>query len=481
MNNYQSFQEISQDLLQEKISCRGLVHHYLQRIEATKKLNVFLEVFAGEAIHHADLIDKKIKNGTAGRLAGMIIGIKDNISYQNHLTEAASKMLSDYQPLYSATALKRLLEEDAIIIGRLNCDEFAMGGSNENSAFGPVLNPYDNNRVSGGSSGGSAAAVAAGLCHAALGSDTGGSVRQPAAFCGVIGLKPTYGRVSRHGLIAFGSSFDQIGVLSKSVEDAALLLEIMAGKDSCDATASALPVPPYSEELNPKKNYKIAVIRQCKESEGLDDEIRELLNTIIESIAAEGHTVDIIEFPLLDKMVPAYYVLTTAEASSNLSRYSGLLYGHRTKATKNLDQTLSLSRSEGFGKEVKRRILLGTFVLSSGYYDAYYEKAQRVRRMITDETSKVFKKYDLILSPTTPSTAFKLGSKMDPVAMYLEDIFTVHANLAGVPAINVPAGMHSNGLPVGFQLMAKKFDEVTLLQFAKYILKLTKPVVPATV
>ena len=481
MNNYNSLQQITIDLAGDQISCHGLVQHYLLRIESSKKLNAFLEVFADEALLRAKAIDKKIKAGTAGRLAGMIIGIKDNISYHNHLTEAASNMLKGYRPLYSATAVNRLIDEDAIIIGRLNCDEFAMGGSNENSAFGPALNPYDTGRVSGGSSGGSAAAVAAGLCLAALGSDTGGSVRQPAAFCGVLGLKPTYGRVSRHGLIAFGSSFDQIGILSKSVEDGALLLEIMAGKDAHDGTASALPVPPYVEELNPKKKYRIAVIRQCKEAAGLDEEVKELLNDTIAGITADGHTVDIIEFPLLDKMVPAYYVLTTAEASSNLSRYSGLLYGHRTKTISNLDQTISLSRSEGFGKEVKRRILLGTFVLSSGYYDAYYEKAQRVRRMIAEETGKVFEKHDLILSPTTPSSAFPLGSKMDPVTMYLEDIFTVHANLAGVPAINIPAGMHSNGLPLGLQLMTKKFDEVTLLQFAKYILKLTKPITQATV
>ena len=481
MNIYSSFQDVKTALQQEHLSCSALVSGYLQRIESNKKLNAFIEVFAEEAKQQAILIDKKINAGTAGRLAGMIIGIKDNISYKNHRTEAASGMLNGYEPIYSATVVERLIAEDAIIIGRLNCDEFAMGGSNENSAFGPVLNPYDLSKVPGGSSGGSAAAVAAGLCHAALGSDTGGSVRQPGAFCGVFGLKPTYGRVSRHGLIAFASSFDQIGILSRSVEDAALLLEIIAGKDIHDSTTSSLPVSPYSEDLLKEKKYKVAVIRQCKETAGLDVEIKESLNNLMVQLSDAGHTIEVIEFPLLDKMVPAYYVLTTAEASSNLSRYSGLLFGHRTKEKKGLEETISISRNEGFGKEVKRRMLLGTFVLSSGYYDAYYEKAQRVRRKIADETSNIFKNYDVILSPTTPSTAFSFGAKKDPVAMYLEDIFTVHANLSGVPAINVPAGMHSNGMPIGLQVMANKFNEVTLLQFTKYILKLTKPVVPATV
>ena len=478
---HQSFQVISKELQQGKTSCTALVEHYIQRIEAAKKLNAFLEIFKEEALHKASIIDQKIKDGTAGRLAGMVIGIKDNISYKNHRTEASSKMLNGYHPLYSATVVTRLLEEDAIILGRLNCDEFAMGGSNENSAYGPALNPYDITRVTGGSSGGSAAAVAAGLCLAALGSDTGGSVRQPAAFCGVIGFKPTYGRLSRHGLIAFGSSFDQIGVLTNTLADAALLLEIMAGKDAHDGTSSSIEVPPYSSLLESTKKFKIAVIRQCKESAGLDPEVRSLFEELIVDLKKEGHQVEEIEFPLLDMMVPAYYVLTTAEASSNLSRYSGLHFGHRTKATTNFDRSLSLSRSEGFGKEVKRRILLGTFVLSSGYYDAYYEKAQRVRRMIAEETSKIFEHFDILLSPTTPSIAFKIGEKMDPVSMYLEDIFTVHANLAGLPAVNIPAGMHSSHLPIGFQVMGNSMDEVTLLQFAKYIVKLTKPVTLATV
>ena len=476
-----SFKEISKEIQQGKTSCVDLVEQYLQRIETTKKLNAFIEIFKEEALRKASIIDQKIKDGIAGRLAGMVIGIKDNISYQHHRTEASSKMLKGYQPLYSATVLTRLLEEDAIILGRLNCDEFAMGGSNENSAFGPALNPYDMTRVTGGSSGGSAAAVAAGLCTAALGSDTGGSVRQPAAFCGVIGFKPTYGRLSRYGLIAFGSSFDQIGVLTNTIEDAALMLEIMAGKDVHDGTSSSIEVPPYTTLLESTKKFKVAVIRQCKEAAGLDPEVKSLFEELIADLKSAGHQVEEIEFPLLDKMVPVYYVLTTAEASSNLSRYSGLHFGHRTKATNNFDRSLSLSRSEGFGKEVKRRILLGTFVLSSGYYDAYYEKAQRVRRMIADETDKIFKNYNILLSPTTPSVAFKIGEKMDPVSMYLEDIFTVHANLAGLPAVNIPAGMHSSHLPIGFQIMGKSMDEVTLLQFSKYIVKLTKPVTLATV
>ena len=472
MNIYNSFQDVKADLQQGKVTCSSLVSDYVQRIESLKKINAFIEVFEEEAKQQARIVDQKLKDGSAGRLAGMVLGIKDNINYKGHHTSAASRMLEDFKPLYSATAVDRLLAEDAIIIGRLNCDEFAMGGSNENSAFGPVLNPYDNSCVPGGSSGGSAAAVAAGLCHAALGSDTGGSVRQPGAFCGVFGLKPTYGRVSRYGLIAFASSFDQIGILSRSVEDAALLLEIIAGNDVHDNTSSTLPVEPYDEEILKERKFRVAVIRQCKEAAGLDPEIKQSLNDLIEQLAEQGHPVDVIEFPLLDKMVPAYYVLTTAEASSNLSRYSGLLFGHRTRLKKGLEETISHSRSEGFGKEVKRRILLGTFVLSAGYFDAYFTKAQQVRRMLVDKTSQIFNDFDAIILPTSPTTAFNIGEKNDdPIAMYLADIYTVFANLTGLPAISVPLYKHSNGMPFGLQVITNKMDEVTLFQLSSLLMQ----------
>jgi aspartyl-tRNA(Asn)/glutamyl-tRNA(Gln) amidotransferase subunit A len=464
---YHSFLQLQSAVQNNETSCVMQVQHYLQLIKSKEHLNAFVELFEEEALLKAKEIDLKIKNRTAGRLAAMVIGIKDNICYKDHRSEACSNMLKGFQSLYTATALQRLLDEDVIVIGRLNCDEFAMGGSNEHSAYGPSLNPLNPEYVTGGSSGGSAAAVAAGLCHAALGSDTGGSVRQPASFCGVYGLKPGYGRISRHGLIAFGSSFDQIGVLSQCADDAALLLEIMSGHDAMDGTSSDLKVPAFSSSAKGNIKYKIAVIRQCIESEGLDKEVKTAFLSFIDELKEQSHTINMIDFPLLKQMVPAYYILTTAEASSNLSRYSGLLYGHRTGIKGDLDETISHSRSEGFGKEVKRRILLGTFVLSSGYYDAYYEKAQRIRRKIVDETCKIYEEMDLLLSPTTPSTAFKTGAKQDPVAMYLEDIFTVHANLAGLPAMAFPSGNHSNKMPFGFQVMANKNNEATILDFIR--------------
>jgi aspartyl-tRNA(Asn)/glutamyl-tRNA(Gln) amidotransferase subunit A len=460
-----SFASIQQKLFARDTTCFESVNIFLQKIKESSRLNSFVEVFHDEVLHQASKIDTKIQNRNAGRLAGMIIGIKDNICYKDHCTEACSNMLKGFSSTYTATALQRLLDEDAIVIGRLNCDEFAMGGSNENSGYGPVLNPFNNEYVSGGSSGGSAVAVAAGLCHAALGSDTGGSVRQPASFCGVYGFKPSYGRISRHGLIAFASSFDQIGILSNNVDDAALLLEIMSGADNNDATCINEKAPIYSHS-SPGKKYRIAVLRQCMESEGLDTELKNSFRNFLSLVEEQGHTITLVDFPVLKFMVPAYYILTTAEASSNLSRYSGLLYGNRSKA-EGLDETISRSRSDGFGKEVKRRILLGSFVLSSGFYDAYYEKAQKVRRKILGETCKIYEDYDLILSPVTPSTAFKKGAKQDPVAMYLEDIFTVHANLAGLPAMAFPAGKHSNGLPFGYQVMADKKGEATILDFVR--------------
>ncbi len=467
MEKYSNLNHIRQDIQENKTTLRGLVLYYLNNIESKKHLNAFLEVFATEALEQADIIQQKIATNTAGKLAGMVIGIKDNICYKGHTVSASSKMLENYEAIYSATVIEKLLAEDAIIIGRLNCDEFAMGASNENSAFGPVLNDMDNTRVSGGSSGGSAVAVQANLCLAALGSDTGGSIRQPAAFCGVYGLKPTYGRVSRFGLIAYASSFDQIGPITQSIEDAAIILEVISGQDKKDATTSPVKVESFKAE--PQK-YKIAYVKEALFHHAIDEEIKSRLLETIDQLKKDGHQVEEVSFSLLDAVVPAYYVMTTAEASSNLSRFSGLLYGHRSSLATSLETTFKKSRTEGFGAEVKRRIMLGTFVLSAGFYDAYYSKAQKVRRIVQQETDQILASYDFILSPVTPSTAFKFGEKnTNPIEMYLADIFTVHANISGHPAIAIPKGKHSNGMPIGIQFLGKKFSENALLNLASTI------------
>lgn len=381
-------------------------------------------------------------------------------------------MLEGFTSLFSATAVERLLAEDVIIIGRTNCDEFAMGSTNENSCYGATKNAADPTKVPGGSSGGAAVAVQADTCLAALGSDTGGSVRQPAAFCGVIGFKPTYGRISRYGLLAYGSSFDQIGVFAHSIEDAALLLEIMAGADDFDSTAS-LQVESYSQQLYFNKKVRIAYFKSALENESLDVEIKQTAFSLIQTLQKEGHTVEAVDFNYLDYIIPAYYVLTTAEASSNLARYDGIRFGYRSPNATNLDSTYKKSRTEGFGTEVKRRIMLGTFVLSAGYYDAYYTKAQQVRRLIADKTKEILQDFDFILMPAAPTTAWNLGEKIDnPVAMYLADIFTVQANMTGMPAVSLPIHTHSNGLPIGLQLMADQWKESELLAFSGYVLGL---------
>jgi aspartyl-tRNA(Asn)/glutamyl-tRNA(Gln) amidotransferase subunit A len=465
-----SLAEVKSSLKSGEYSLTNLVEFYLNNIEEKKGLNAFLEVWKDEALEKAQQIQDKINNGTAGKLAGMVVGLKDNIVYKGHKVSAASKILEGFESLYSSTVTERLENEDAIFIGRLNCDEFAMGSSNENSAFGPVKNPHNLDCVSGGSSGGSAAAVAADLCLVSFGSDTGGSIRQPASFCGVVGFKPSYGRVSRHGLIAYASSMDQIGPFTHSISDAALVLEIIAGKDDFDNTASTHKVDSYSD-FAPIKNARIAVIEESLNSEGLDSEVKEAMNLQIEKLEAAGHTVDRVSFPYLDEMVPCYNVLSNAEASSNLSRFDGMRYGYRSENAVDVPTTYSKSRSEGFGKEVKRRIMLGTFVLSTGYYDAYYAKAQKVRRLIQNKTFEILSEYDFILTPTSPHTAFKFGeNSKDPIAMYLEDIFTVQANLAGIPGISLRLYSHSNGLPFVLQLMAAKFEEKKLLSFSKELL-----------
>lgn len=467
---YSTFAEVK-NALSSGVTVLGILEAYLDEIEKNKDLNAYLEVFTHSAKEQAILVDEKLKNGTAGKLAGMVLAIKDNICYKNHKVSASSKILEGFESLYTATALQRLIDEDVIIIGRTNCDEFAMGGSNENSAYGPVKNPLNKNTVPGGSSGGSAAVVAAKLCTVSLGSDTGGSIRQPASFTGIIGSKPTYGRVSRYGLIAYASSFDQIGVFSNSVEDNALVLEIMAGKDEMDSTSSSVPHSSYFP--NPSIGAKkIAYIKEAYESDGLDPSIKAKFDVLFEKLKSEGHTVEAVSFPYLDYMVPAYYVLTTAEASSNLSRFDGVHYGYRAQDAVGVEQTYKKSRSEGFGLEVKRRIMAGTFVLSHGYYDAYYTKAQQVRRVLQNKTKEIFQNFDLILMPTTPSSAFELNSVKDPIQMYLQDIFTVHANLTGNPAISVPFGETENKMPFGLQIMGKAFAEKELFDFSAYVEKL---------
>ncbi len=468
MRELTSFSYTQNALFTGQTTCAALVEHYLERIEATRHLNIYIEVFAEEARLRANELDKKFRQdpNSVGKLFGAVISLKDVICYAGHEVTAGSKILKGFKSLFSATAVERLLAEDAIIIGRVNCDEFAMGSTNETSCYGPTRNAADPTKVPGGSSGASAVAVQAGTCLASIGSDTGGSVRQPAAFCGVVGFKPTYGRISRHGLLAYASSFDQIGILANNVDDAALLLEVMAGKDEYDATCSEWPVESYSKS-NFDNPARIAYFDTALEHPGMDEGVKKLTFDFIEKLKADGHTVEPVGFEYLDYIIPAYYVLTTAEASSNLSRYDGIRFGHRTEGAKDIHEVYKKSRTEGFGTEVKRRIMLGTFVLSAGYYDAYYTKAQQVRRLILERTEEILKDFDFILMPASPTPAWNIGEMADdPVAMYLADIFTVQANMVGMPAIALPIGQHPCGLPVGVQFMAGRFQEAELLGFS---------------
>ena len=481
MFEFPSIEKYHAQLKEGKTTCLQAVEHFLQRIKKTNHLNAFIEVYASEALQKAkELDEKRISNNILeekplAKLHGVIIGLKDVICYKDHRLSAASKILENFCSVYSATAVERLLAEEAIIIGNLNCDEFAMGSTNENSYYGKVLNALDETRVPGGSSGGPAVAVQAGLCMVALGSDTGGSVRQPADFCGIIGLKPTYGRISRYGLIAYASSFDQIGIFGNNISDIGRILEIIAGPDEFDSTASQKKVESYSSSLANHKKYRFAYFNQALDHPALDKEIGSYIKKTITQLKDEGHKVSALEFDLIDYIVPAYYILTTAEASSNLSRYDGVRFGYRTpEPHTDLTEFYKLTRSEGFGKEVKRRIMLGTFVLSAGYYDAYYTRAQKVRKLLREKIEKIFQNYDFIILPTSPSTAFKIGEKMnDPVAMYLADIYTVLANLVSVPAISLPLFKHSNGMPFGLQLMANRFDELPLLKMSQQLISLT--------
>jgi aspartyl-tRNA(Asn)/glutamyl-tRNA(Gln) amidotransferase subunit A len=470
---HRSITDLREKLIHGELTCTDLVQCYINKINITRHLNAFIDVYAEEALNMAAALDQKQHDPNSwGRLYGVVIGIKDVLCYKDHYITGASAILKNHKAIYSATAIQRLLDEDAIIIGNLNCDEFAMGSSNENSTFGNVLNALDEERVPGGSSGGSAVAVQADLCMVSLGSDTGGSVRQPADFCGIVGIKPGYGRISRYGLLAYASSFDQIGLFSKNIEDLAEVLKVIAGNDEYDSTCSEEPVPDYASSLNTERKFKIAYFPQSLEHPSLDPEIKKNIEVLIENLISKGHEVESVDFDYLDHIVPAYYVLTTAEASSNLSRYDGVKFGYRTPdAISDLDELYKKSRSEGFGKEVKRRIMLGTFVLSTGYYDAYYAKAQQVRRLIVDKTNDIFKKHDLIIMPTVPSPAFRFGERSnDAIEMFLGDLYTVYANLAGIPGISIPLFKHSNGMPFGLQAMCNRMEETTLLQFAKQVL-----------
>ena len=447
-----------------------LVDESLASIASTKRLNAYLAVLDERAKERAQAVDRRRAEGRAGSLAGMVVAVKDVICMKGLKVTCGSRILEDFVSLYDATAVRRLEEEDAVVVGKTNMDEFAMGSSNENSAFGPVLNPVDETRVPGGSSGGSCVAVASGTAHAALGTDTGGSIRQPAAFCGIVGLKPTYGRVSRYGLVALSSSFDQIGPFAVSVSDAARVLRVIAGHDPSDSTSASVPVPDYVAALTGDvRGLRVGLPREAF-GEGLQPEVRSTVEKAVDTLRTGGASVTEVSLPHSQYTISTYYILMTAEASSNLARYDGARYGRRAPGARDLIDMYTRSRSEGFGAETKRRIMLGTYVLSAGYYDAYYRKAQKVRRLIQQDFFRAFADVDCILMPTAPTTAFRLGEKIDdPLAMYLSDIYTVSANLAGVPAISVPYGRDAQGLPIGVQFVGRQFDEATILRAADFL------------
>ena len=510
---YRTYGETRHALEQGETTCEAVVSAFLEVIRKDNAhLNIFLSVDEEEALERARVLDQEIQQGKFRPLTGLVLGVKDVISIKGKQLTCASRMLEHFESLYDAAAIERLREAGAIFIGKLNCDEFAMGSSNENSYFGPVRNPVNPEYVPGGSSGGSAAAVAAGMCHAALGTDTGGSIRLPAAFCGVVGLKPTYGRVSRRGLVAFASSFDVMGPLAANVEDTARILQVMAGKDEWDSTSAPVEVPDYLQEAKHTLEGLRVGLPEEYYAEGLDPEIRALLEQQVEHLQAQGAEVVSVHLPHTSYGIATYYILTTAEASSNLARYDGVRYGYRadvkkirqelaeekrkleqaleqarkagdtarvealTRALENQDSVLvrmyKQTRTEGFGTEVKRRIMLGTYVLSAGYYEAYYGKAQRVRTLIRRDFEQAFEQVDVLLTPASATTAFKLGEKTeDPLSMYLTDIYTVPASLAGIPGLVLPVGTHSNGLPIGMQLLAPHFEEARLFQVGMAIEK----------
>jgi len=448
-------------------TCAKLVEEYLQRINEGNDLNAFISVLGDRARKRAAEVDAKIKSGKAGKLAGCIIAIKDIIAIKGERLTCGSRILENFVSPYDATVINRLEAEGAIIIGKTNMDEFAMGSSNENSAYGIVRNPRDRERVPGGSSGGSAVAVAANLAMTSLGTDTGGSIRQPAALCGIIGMKPTYGRVSRFGLVAFASSLDQIGPFAQTVEDVARILEVISGHDERDSTSAPVPVENYSSMLNADIKGKTIGLPDEYISDAVQPEIRAAIDACIKKFQDNGAVIKKVSLPHTKYAIATYYILATAEASSNLARYDGARYGYRSKNAATMEDMYVNSRSEGFGAEVKRRIMLGTYVLSAGYYDAYYRRAQKVRTLIRRDFLNAFKECDVLLTPTTPTTAFRLGEKTDdPLQMYLSDIFTVSVNLAGLPGLSLPAGNDAKGLPIGVQLIGKPFGEAEVLRMA---------------
>jgi len=463
-----TFFKLQNELSAGNTSCFEIVSAFIENIRSKQDLNSYVEVFEDSALSRAKEIDKKIEAGTQGKLAGLVVSIKDLLCYDQHHVSGGSKILEGFESQFTSSAVQRLLDEDAIIIGRTNCDEFGMGSSNENSAYGPVKNALDTSRVPGGSSGGAAVSVQQGSCHVAIGSDTGGSVRQPASFCGLYGLKPTYSRISRYGLLAYASSFDTIGLFSKDIESCELVYQTIAGHDPLDSTSANKSVNIAPAEK--KAPYKIAILKNAFADEGLQGEVKDHFQASIEKLKNAGNTIEEVDFPLMDYILPTYYILTTAEASSNLSRYDGVRYGYRAPKTKNLESLYKMSRSGGFGDEVKRRIFLGTFVLSASYYDAYYTRAQKARRLIRQATKKMFEDFDFVISPTSATTAFKLGEHAsDPLAMYLSDLYTVQASVAGIPAIVIPDGQDKNGLPIGLQVMADDFKEQDLFSFSEYL------------
>ncbi|HQG45095.1 MAG TPA: Asp-tRNA(Asn)/Glu-tRNA(Gln) amidotransferase subunit GatA [bacterium] len=464
------FQSLKPLLAGGTLSCTRLVETYLQQIDKGAHLNAFVTLFSEHLLEKAAAIDRKRSQGKAGRLAGMVLGIKDNLAWTEGTTTCGSRFLSGYVSPYAATVLQRLAAADALFIGKTNMDEFAMGSSSEHSAFGPVHHPLDLDRVPGGSSGGSAAAVAAGLCTAALGSDTGGSIRQPASFCGIAGLRPTWGRVSRYGLVAFASSLDQIGPLAHSVADCAEVLQVIAGQDPADATCAAVPVPDYMAALQRDlKGLRIGLPSEYFQG-GLEAAVRDAVEECGRILSAAGAELMPVSLPHTEYAIAAYYIIADAEASANLARFDGARFGHRSAGATTLEEMYFRSRSEEFGEEVKRRIMLGTFVLSSGYYEAYYGKAQRVRTLLQRDFAEAFSKCDLLLTPVCPTTAFRLGEKAaDPLSMYLSDVYTVSVNMAGLPALALACGRDAAGLPIGAQLIGPAFSEPLLLAAGHYL------------
>jgi aspartyl-tRNA(Asn)/glutamyl-tRNA(Gln) amidotransferase subunit A len=463
-----TYTELRKQLLDKSVHIKDVVIHYLSVAKASTPLNVYIEIYESEALERAEALHQKLETNpeSVGALFGMVVSIKDVLCYKGHEISAGSKILKGFHSGFTATAVQRLLDADAIIIGRVNCDEFAMGSSNENSFYGPTRNGDNPALIPGGSSGASAVSIQIDSCMVALGSDTGGSVRQPASFCGIIGFKPSYGRISRYGLIAYASSFDQIGILSKDHDAIARMLECIAGKDEYDSTVSLEPVEHY-KEYTPARPQRIAYIKEAIEHPSLSEENRKLFLGLKDRLIDAGHIVEAVSFDLLDYLVPTYYILTTAEASSNLSRYDGIRYGYRAKDQVNIDDLYRKSRGEGFGLEVKRRIMLGTFVLSEGYYDAYYRKAQAARNKIKKELESIYKNFDFLMMPCTTGSAWKIGDMIDdPVEVYLTDVFTVLANLAGIPAISIPL-KHGNttGNHYGVQFLGQYMAEKSLLSF----------------